>query len=180
MKKTLILYVSNTGDTKRYAEDIAHAVEADVMPLKKCKWRKIDDYDIVIFAGWIMGGNIKGLNDFLAHWDNELDGKDVIVIGVGMGFASSESRKVLINQNLLDMFHLRFYQFQGNFDMNRLSKIYQLMMKASITKIASDPNATEGEKSITTILENPIECYDTAKVQRVIEVVRQLQVTPEA
>lgn len=175
MKKTLILYCSNTGDTKKYAEDIASQVSADIFPLKKFKWKKIDDYDIVLFAGWVMGGEIKGLNDFLSHWDDDLKSKDVIVIGNGMGMATPETRKRLIDQNLLDMYHIRFYQFQGSFDMDRLNLTYKLLMKASIKRLEADPNATAAEKSITTIIDNPISYYDHAKVERVVEVIHTIE-----
>ncbi len=180
MKKTLILYVSNTGNTKKYCEDIASAVSADVMPLKKFKWKKIDDYDIVVFGGWIMGGNIKGLNDFLSHWDYELDGKDVIVIGVGMGYPTSETRKALINQNILDLYHLRFYQFQGSFDYEKLNGMNKMMMKASIAKLASDPTISSGEASILDIMERPIEVYDQEKVNKVVSVINMLAVEAKA
>lgn len=174
MKKTLILYVSNTGNTKKYCEDIASAVSADVMPLKKFKWKKANDYDIVVFGGWIMGGNIKGLNDFLSHWDNELDGKDVIVLGVGMGCPTADTRKTLINQNILDLYHLRFYQMQGSFDYNKLNGINKLMMKASLAKLANDPNITAGEASILDVIDRPIEVYDQQKVDKVISVIKSL------
>ena len=174
MKKILILYVSNTGNTKKYCEDIASAVSADVMPLKKFKWKKANDYDVVVFGGWIMGGNIKGLNDFLCHWDNELDGKDVIVLGVGMGYPTPDTRKTLINQNILDLYHLRFYQMQGSFDYNKLNGINKLMMKASLAKLANDPNITAGEASILDVIDRPIEVYDQQKVDKVISVIKSL------
>ncbi len=174
MKKTLILYTSNTGNTKKYCEDIASAVSADVMPLKKFKWKKASDYDIVVYGGWIMGGNIKGLNDFLAHWDNELDGKDVIVIGVGMGYPTPDTRKSLINQNILDLYHLRFYQFQGSFDYSKLNAMNKLMMKASLAKLESDPSLTAGEASILDIIERPIDVYDQQKVDKVVSIIKTL------
>ena len=49
--RTLILYTSKTGSTKKYAEDIAHAVNGDVFPLKKYKWKDVGDYDSIVFGG---------------------------------------------------------------------------------------------------------------------------------
>ncbi len=180
MKKTLILYVSNTGNTQKYCEDIAKETNADVMPFKKFKWKKIDDYDIVVFGGWIMGGKIKGADDFLAHWDDDLQGKDVILFAVGMGYPTAETRKTLINQNILDLYHLRFYQFQGSFDFNKLNAMNKMMMKASLAKIAQDPNMTAGEASILDIIEHPIDVYDHEKVNKVVSVINTLAVEAQA
>lgn len=180
MKKTLILYTSNTGNTKKYCEDIASAVSADVMPFKKFKWKKADNYDIIVYGGWIMGGKIKGIDEFLSHWDYELDGKDVILLGVGMAYPTTETRNALIDQNLLDMYHLRFYQLQGSFDFNKLNGITKIMMKASLAKLGNDPTLTAGEASILDIIDHPIDVYDHLKVNKVVTVINTISKEAQA
>ena len=55
--KTIVLYTSKTGNTAKYAEEIASQVGADVKPLKKFRWKKeLKDYDCIVFGGWVMGG----------------------------------------------------------------------------------------------------------------------------
>ena len=51
--RTLIVYESQSGSTKKYAEDIAKAVSADLLPLKKFKAKIIPDYDCIVFGGWV-------------------------------------------------------------------------------------------------------------------------------
>ena len=172
--KKLILYKSNYGSTQKYAEDVGVAVGADVIPLKKFKWKALDQYDIIVFGGWVLGGNIQGVNDFLSHWD-EMKDRNVIIFAVGMGFPNAETRNNLINQNVLDLYHIRFYQFQGSFHFDRLNFLHKTIMKTSLARIARKPDATEADQSILSILENPIEVYDQAKVDRLVEVIEKIE-----
>jgi menaquinone-dependent protoporphyrinogen IX oxidase len=176
--KTLILYQSSTGNTKKYAEAIAEGIHGDVFPLKKFKWKKLADYDAVVFGGWVMGNTIQGLNKFLQHWD-EMSKKDVIVFACGMSFPSEEGRHILIEQNLLDLYHLRFYQFRGSFNYHKLKFPYNFLMYTSLQKIAQDPNASDDQKALSGIKEHPIDVYDSDKVERVLLVLRTLAATPK-
>lgn len=110
--KTVIIYESKYGSTEKYAKDIGTRVGADVLPFRKFKWKTLNEYDIVVFGSYIRGGAITKINDFLQHWD-EMEGKAVIVFGVGMALPTKESRDQLISSNVLYDLHLRFYQFQG-------------------------------------------------------------------
>jgi len=177
--KTLVLYTSLTGSTEKYAKDIASAVNGDVFPLKSFKWRNIKDYSIVVYGGWIQGGTIKGLDKFLQHWDKDLKKKDVIIFSCGMTFPTEEGRHVLIEQNLLDLYHVRYYQLRGNFDINKLKPIYKFMIQNSIKMIVNDPDATEDQKALAGIKDHPIVCYDAPKVEKVISVIRSLEVAPK-
>lgn len=178
--KTLVLYTSLTGSTEKYAKDIASAVNGDACSLKSFKWKNIKNYSIVVFGGWIQGGTIQGLNKFLQHWDKELKGKDVILFSCGMTIPTEEGRHILIEQNLLDLYHVRYYQFRGCFDINKLKFPYKLLIQSSLKMIANDPDATEDQKALSDIKYHPIECYDGAKVEKVVSVIRTLEVAPKA
>ena len=151
--RTLVIYESQSGNTKRYAEDIAKAVSADILPRKKFKAKMIKNYDVIVFGGWVRGTQIVGLNDFLAFYD-DMDGKDIIIFSVGMSMATPEMRKNLISSNILDLYHVRYY--------------------AAIRQIENDPNATADMKMASYVKDHPINYYDEAKVNRVIEVINKL------
>lgn len=178
MKKTLVLYTSNCGSTQKYATDIAHAVDGDVLPLKKFKWKNIDDYQIVVYGGWVNNGTIKGIDDFLYDYENRLKDKDVLVFACGMSITSETGRKELIDRNYLSPYHIRFYQVRGNFDFQKLSWTQKMMMKAAIKMAANNPEATPDQQALAKILDTPIECYDREKIERIITVIRQIENEP--
>ncbi len=173
--KTLVLYESRYGSTKKYAEDIANRVGADVFPLKKFKWKTLPDYQIVIFGGWIKGGEIIGLNKFLQHWKDMEDNQSVIVFGSGMSIPTKDTRALLIEQNLLDLYHLRFYQFRGTFDFQKLKFPDNFIINQSIAGMARDPANEEKVNDLNWVKSNPINYYDQEKVDKVCQVIQDIR-----
>lgn len=171
--KTLILYQSKTGNTAKYAEDIAKRVNADAFELNHFKPKKMKDYDTIVFGGWVMAGNIQGINKFLQHWD-EIENKNVIVFSVGMSLPSKEGRTTLINQNLLDMYHIRFYQLRGSFDFNKLGPIQKLLIKNSVGRMTDENDSSDPQAGLESIITRPILCYDTEKIDRMVSVLENL------
>ena len=171
--RTRILYTSKTGSTKKYAEDIAHAVNGDVFPLKKYKWKDVGDYDSIVFGGWVMGGKIQGIDDFLSHYD-EISDKNILVFSSGMGFVTSESRDRLISGNVLDIYHIRYYQLRGSFDYSKLHFPYNFMINTSLRALRKDPDSAQDLSMVENLKETPLEFYDQQGVDRIISVLHRL------
>ena len=171
--RTLILYTSKTGSTKKYAEDIAQAVNGDVFPLKKYKWKDVGDYDSIVFGGWVMGGKIQGIDDFLSHYD-EISDKNILVFSSGMGFVTSESRDRLISGNVLDIYHIRYYQLRGSFDYSKLHFPYNFMINTSLRALRKDPDSAQDLSMVENLKETPLEFYDQQGVDRIISVLHRL------
>ena len=159
--RTLILFTSATGSAEKYAKDIATALSGDVFPLKKFKWKTLPDYDLVIYGGWVMGGKIKGVDDFLSHYD-EMDGKDVIIFSTGMVTPSKEGRKTLIDTNILDLYHERS------------------MIKMYFRQIEEDAEANPGYKALLEYASTPLEYYDQEGVEKIISVAKKIESEKEA
>ena len=66
--RTLILYSSSAGSTKAYAEEIALGMGREAIEFNKKKFRKmnLDDYDTIVYGGWVKGSQIQGIDDFLS------------------------------------------------------------------------------------------------------------------
>ena len=171
--RTRILYTSKTGSTKKYAEDIAHAVNGDVFPLKKYKWKDVGDYDSIVFGGWVMGGKIQGIDDFLSHYD-EISDKNILVFSSGMGFVTSESRDRLISGNVLDIYHIRYYQLRGSFDYSKLHFPYNFMINTSLRALRKDPDSAQDLSMVENLKETPLEFYDQQGIDRIISVLHRL------
>ena len=66
--KTLIIYTSQTGFTKKYSQWLADEMKADIYDLKDAKKKDaafFDAYDAIVYAGWIMAGKVVKSNWFL-------------------------------------------------------------------------------------------------------------------
>ena len=171
--KTLVLYQSKTGNTEKYAQDIAKRVNADIFPLKRFKAKKLAEYDTIVFGGWVKAGKIQGIDEFLSNWDLMKE-KNVIIFSVGMSFADKDTRAAMIETNVLYDYHMRYYQFRGSFDFNKLGPIEKFLMKKAVGQIANNPELNANQAALAGILENPIEFYDQEKVDRVVTVIETL------
>ncbi len=171
--RTLVLYTSASGSTKKYAEEIASSVGGTVLPLKKYKWKDAQDYDTIVYGGWVMGGKIKGIDDFLAHYD-EISDKNVLVFCSGMGIVSSESRDTLISTNVLDIYHIRFYQLRGSFDYSKLRFPYNFLINTSLRTMKNDPEMAATLGMVEDLKSSPLEFYDGQGVNKIISVLHKL------
>ena len=80
--KTIVIYNSQTGFTKRYAHWIAEATGADCLELSVAKKKSMADYEAIIFGGWACAGSISKLSWFKDNIDNWAD-KKLIAFCVG-------------------------------------------------------------------------------------------------
>ena len=141
--------------------------------MKKYKWKDVGDYDSIVFGGWVMGGKIQGIDDFLSHYD-EISDKNILVFSSGMGFVTSESRDRLISGNVLDIYHIRYYQLRGSFDYSKLHFPYNFMINTSLRALRKDPDSAQDLSMVENLKETPLEFYDQQGVDRIISVLHRL------
>ena len=115
-----IVYTSNSGFTKHYAELLSKETGLAAYELDESK-KKIDTGAEVIYMGWLMAGMIKGYKKAVKRY------KVKAVCAVGMtqpkdGLTADTKTKNNITN--AEVFYL-----QGGLDMDRVHGIYKLMMK---------------------------------------------------
>ena len=82
MKKTIVLYRSKTGFSKRYAEWIAEDLECKSRPIKGMKLDDLKDYKLVIYGAGIYAGMISGVGK-IKRWMEKSPQKTWIVFATG-------------------------------------------------------------------------------------------------
>ena len=151
---TAIVYCSNTGSTKRYAEALAQKTGLPCTALDKLGETQTDD---VVFLGWVLGGEIQGLKKLR---ESGAAVKAVAAVGV----MAQEAEKVKEKNCKEDE---PFFFLPGAFDMKNLHGIYKLMcgmiVKAIKAKIKDAPGA-EGEK-VLGFFENGVDLFSEDALQ---------------
>lgn len=126
--KVLVTYQSKTGFTKKYAEWISEELKCDLKELKNVK--DVNDYDLVIHGGWIMGGVIKGVKKI-----KKLGPKKLIVFGVGLTPKKSLNTDKMIKDNKLE--DTPFFYFEGGTNPKKMGffgrTIVKLVTKKKVT-----------------------------------------------
>lgn len=80
--KTIVIYNSQTGFTKRYAGWIATSANADCLELSDAKKADLSSYDAIVFGGWACAGSISKISWFKNNM-KQWTGKKLIAFCVG-------------------------------------------------------------------------------------------------
>ena len=118
--KVLVTYQSKTGFTKKYAEWISEELKCDLKELKSVK--DVNDYDLVIHGGWIMGGIIKGVKKI-----KKLNPKKLIVFGVGLTPKKNLNIDKMIKDNKLE--DTPFFYFEGGTNPKKMGIVGRTIVK---------------------------------------------------
>ncbi len=127
-----IVYKSEAGHTKKYAELLGEKIDLPVYELKTAV-KKLPKNTEIIYLGWLMAGAVKGYKNGEKRFDIKA------VCGVGMSGSDTQladMRKANHFPAGLPVFYL-----QGGFETEKLHGIYKLMMqtmKKTVGKGLSD------------------------------------------
>ncbi len=62
--KAIVIYNSQTGFTKKYAEWIVEATGCEAADIKKASNLNLFEYDAIVFGSWCQAGKIKKIEWF--------------------------------------------------------------------------------------------------------------------
>lgn len=135
---TAIVYVSNTGSAKTYAEMLSEKTGFSAYDFKDCG--SVPEGAEVIFIGWVMAGGVQGLKEA-----REKFGTLKAVIAVGMMKSEKQDKDIIEKNGVTEP----FFSLPGAFDMKKLTGMHKMMMgmlfkmMKSKLKEADDPKAKE-------------------------------------
>lgn len=121
-----IIYTSNTGYTKEYAELLSKTICIPAVSIDEAK-DYIHSGAEIIYMGWLMAGNIKGYKKAKKKYLIQA------VVGVGIADPVFQRDFVIKSNSIGDSMPL--FLLQGGFDMGRLKGFYRFMMKVASAKM---------------------------------------------
>ena len=135
-----IIYTSNTGSTKRYAELLAQETGLPVYPLGEAK-RSVPDEAAIVYLGWIMAGSVKGYHEAAKRYAVRA------VCAVGMIRTGTQVEDVRQRNHVPA--DVPVFTLQGGFDLKKLHGPYRLMMDVMVhtvgKSLANQPDRTPEE-----------------------------------
>lgn len=133
-----IVYSSNTGSSKRYAEMLSVKTGCAAYDINGCDSLSGDAE--VIFIGWIMAGMIQGLDAARQRFSNIK-----AVCAVGMMKSESQDTAVKEKNHITE----EYFSLSGAFDMNKLKGMHKMMMGMMVNmlkkKLKESPDPKAGE-----------------------------------
>lgn len=163
--KTMVVYESKTGFTAKYATWIAQALSCEAKEVKRVSSREIETCDAVIFGGWIMGGNISGLNKI-----RNMNPKQLVVFAVGSMSVSEEQNSQLMTQNHLE--GTPFFYFQGGLCFEKMGFFSKMMLKMVSNSLKKKENKTEQEEEMVKLFAGSYDYSDIGNIEPLVDFVK--------
>lgn len=148
--KTLVIYTSQTGFTKRYAEWISEELNADIYDLKDVK-KKTNDffetYEAIIYAGWCMAGMVVKVKCFFekaAYWKN----KKLSIVAVGASPNDNPEVDEFLNNLLTDEQRslIKAFYCQGGINYDKMKFPSRTAMKMFANSLKNNKNSSEDDR----------------------------------
>lgn len=167
--KTVVVYKSSTGFTKTYAEWIADGLQCDILDLKAVKGNELQEYDLVVFGGWIMGNMISGLDRI-----KKMDLKKLVVFAVGSMPESDTVVENIRTQNQLG--ENPFFYMAGGFHFEKLNFLIRMILKTMKKSVAKKADKTESDMYMEKNLGTSFDNSDRKYTEPLIEYVKGVNV----
>lgn len=180
MRKTIVLYNSKTGFTKKYAEWISSELSSEISEQRNFSPERIKDFDNIIFGGSLYATGISGLKKFFKGL-NELEGKKIIVFATGLSVKSEEVRTEVMKANFKSAYEKQseFFYFRGGFDFQNLpafDKILMQMKKSMIERKAKKgTELTSDEKGMLAVYDHAVDYTNQRNIQGLLGYVRSFE-----
>lgn len=168
--KTIVIYHSQTGFTKRYAQWIAEAADADCLELSEAKKKHMDTYEAIIFGGWACAGSISKLGWFKSNM-KQWAGKKLMVFCVGANPADSPEIGKFFEQNFQgpEWKNVSVFYFPGGLNYEKMPASSKLMMKLFVKTLKAKKGKTEAEKEMIQIISSSYDISDKKYITPVLE-----------
>ena len=173
--KTLIIYSSQTGFTKRYAEWIGQKLDAELLTIKDAK-KKNEDYfrgfDAILYGGWSMGGKLVNIEWFLEHAINWKE-KKLAIFGVGATPADAPEISTFIESVLSDeqKKYISVFYCPGGLDYSRMNFFCRIMMKMFAKSMNKKEGLSDYEKQKAEALLTSFDISDRKYIEPIISFV---------
>ncbi|HEX3047847.1 MAG TPA: flavodoxin domain-containing protein [Bacillota bacterium] len=169
--KTVVLYKSKTGFTKKYADWIAGELAADLYESSQITIEEITTYDTVIYGGGLYIIGINGV-ELITQNLAKLQGKKIVVFGVGASPGREEEIREVQDANftLEQQQQIRFFYLRGGYDYHKLKPVDKVLMILLKWKIKLKPKTklTADERGMLAAYQHPADFTRKKNIEELI------------
>ena len=140
---SIIVYGSNYGTTKQYADELSRRTNMKVISFKKVN-QQINDYDNIIYLGALYAGGVLGMSKTLKKLNN-ISNKKIIIVTVGLSDPTDEVNKNNIRNNIKNQISrevfekAKIFHLRGGIDYSELNFAHKTMMKLLYNAVKNLP-----------------------------------------
>ena len=166
----IVIYNSQTGFTRRYAQWIAEESGADCLELSAAKKKDLTPYEAIIFGGWACAGSISKISWFKSNIDKWAD-KKLIAFCVGGGPIDNPEIETALKQNFNESERkkVKLFYCPGGFNYEKMSVPSKLMMKMFIKTLKAKKDKTEEEQILIKTISSSYDISDKKYIEPILQ-----------
>ncbi|MGD6852450.1 MAG: flavodoxin domain-containing protein [Candidatus Bathyarchaeia archaeon] len=175
MPKTVVVYRSISGFTRKYAEWLAEELHADLFDARKVDAKKLSEYSLIIFGGSLHAVGISGVSLIKDNLPSLAD-KKIIVFAVG----ASPSKEGIIEEIRENNFseqqqgNLKLFYLRGGFNYGKLDFGNKVLMAFFRVRLAFKKNKTPDEKGMLAAYAKPMDFTRKENIREIVDYAKSL------
>lgn len=171
--KTVVIYNSQTGFTKRYAEWIAEAAGADCLSLSEANKKDLTAYEAIVFGSWACAGSVSKLGWFKKNIDTWA-GKKLIVFCTGASPIESPAIETALKQVNSEpkMSQVKVYYCPGGLNYDKMSAPSRLAMKMLLKGLNAKKNKTQEDEEMIKMISSSYDISDKKYTEPILTCLR--------
>ncbi len=168
--KTIVIYHSQTGFTKRYARWIAEAAGADCLELAAAKKKDLSTYETIVFGAWACAGGISKISWFKSNIDKWTD-KRLLVFCVGASPIDSPEIEPALKQNFSEseLKKVNVFYCPGGLNYEKMSVPSKLMMKMFLKTLKAKKDQTEADQEMIKMISGSYDISDKKFIEPILQ-----------
>lgn len=172
---TLVIYSSQTGFTQKYANWIAEDLQCKSISIKEANALSLEEYDTIIFGGWICAGSIKGIKVFIKKVQN-LKNKKIGFFAVGASpkesselISTLEKISEYLNKSVENNNKIELFYCQGGLNYEKMNGASNLMMKFFIKMLKATKNQTSEDEAKIKTISSSFDASDRKYIEPIVQ-----------
>ena len=172
--KTIVIYNSKTGFTKRYARWIAEAADADCITLSEAKKKSLTTYEAIIYGGWACAGSISNIGWFKKKINQWAD-KKLIAFCVGGSPIDHPDIEAALKQNFTEseLRKVTVFYCPGGFNYEKMSVPAKLMMKMFVKTLKTKKDKTQADQEIIKMVSKSYDISDKKYIDPILQCLKK-------
>lgn len=142
MDKTIIIYRSKTGFSRRYAQWLAEDLRCQAADYRERKRLRLPEYGTIILAGGLYAGQMSGLG-WLKKQLPGLAGKRIAALAVGCAPADKPDLPESMEKLFGPLPQVRGFYCQGGLDYEHMGAVDRAMMAALRASLRGKPEMAD-------------------------------------
>lgn len=176
MNKTVVIYESKYGSTKRYAQWIAEKLRCPLFEKKDFNPQNFEKYEVIIYGSGLYAGGVSGIKLIPKNW-HLLSAKKIILFTCGLANPEDlhnvshikDSLGKILSPEILE--HIQIFHLRGGIDYSRLSFLHRSMM-AMLRKMLLKKGPDSLREEDKQLLETYGKCVDFTDYQTILPLIQ--------